>query len=364
MAITAEEREFALWLKRYIDERGITQQEVADLIYVDKSNVTLRFKGITPFTRKDVENLDQAWHEHGALLERAGFLERDRHSLLIVPGSRYLDEVWIKDRLDEAADLRTSPNAGSSRRAKRYLEALIAYLESCKEDQTTRLYQAKVRLEALELRGDITGVSEGIFQAAKDLRHAVDDTADREFAYDYASGMSDLAVGRGRYEQALTYQEEALRLTPALNDPRTEKLWTEIAIANIHSYTDPENPAAMHVVEDASAELEVPSYPLGDWPIESPSYLGVLQTKLNLQLGLDLQKAGETLEVILRNFLPSPAMSDDITTLVAAAEFYALDHQEAIMEKYLGQAGKLIRQHDLNYYASEIERVRSLLEEH
>jgi hypothetical protein len=177
--------------------------------------------------------------------------------------------------------------------------------------------------------------------------------------------MSDFSGGARDYEESLFYERRALKLVDLLERPTVARLETEISIINLLALSDPSNAEAEQRLETLKSALYVPRYDIGKWPkFDETNYLDLLQAEFNLRLNQDghSPKAGDILTIILEKFRYSPYTMQNATSLLCAAEFYAIDGQQNIMEDYLKQSQELIDGEQIHWYDGEVERIRGLFD--
>lgn len=180
------------------------------------------------------------------------------------------------------------------------------------------------------------------------------------------SPLSDLYVGVNDYQQALLHQRKALDPVRAVPDRQADQLDTEVAVARLMTATDPTNPEIARILEKVRPLLWVPRYEAWQWPQPSdgPTYLDLLHADAALQLTLgDMQQAGDTVTLMLGRFLTSPRVSDNIASLLVAADFYARDGQADDMERYLASAEELIERFQQHWFGDEASVIRDRLGE-
>lgn len=346
-------------LRAELNERGVRESELADWLNTSVSTISRRLNGKSAFSRDEVATLDERLGDHGALLHLAGFVPDHRE----LPRSRYFDEQGFVERFEEVLLLshnELTPLAVVERSIRR----LLSYLRSVEQTRSVRRYQLRLECELLDCLSNRAGVTPHILKSAMGARRAVDSLGDRLLAYQYEGLLSDLYVGVNDYERGLLHQRKALDLIRPFPDQQAEQLDTEVAVARLMTATDPDDPEITEILDRAKPLLWVPGYDTWQWPRpgEGPSYLDVLHAEFALQLTLrDMQRAGDTLTLALSKFLTSPRVSDNIATLLTAADFYARDHQEAEMERYLGQAECLIDKFDQRWFGDEAALIRGQL---
>jgi hypothetical protein len=336
---------------------GITQREVAKWLKdVDVGAVNRRLTGKRTFLREELDILDWVLGENGALLEKAGYIPDDTYP----PKSRYLDEEWLRRRLDEKeVVLHFAPLDI----AEGCVKGLLGYLASVQEDRSVRRYKTWLELDNLDLMINRFGIDAYFLLKAKELETVVQKVDDNELTYYYESSMTDFCGGARDDEQALLYERRALKLVDSLERPIVACLETEISIVNLLALTDPSNSEAEQRLETVKSALYVPSYDIEKWPkFDETNYLESLQAEFNLRLyqGGHTSGAGDVITIILGKFLHSPYKEQNATSLLCAAEFYATDGQQNLMEDYLKQSQELIDGDEMHWYDGEVERIREL----
>jgi hypothetical protein len=148
---------FARWLSRYMKQRGIEQQELREIWHLDKATISRRLSGQSRTTRADIAELDERWGEGGELLLRAGYVPDSAAA----PKGRYLDEQWLKRRIEAVEALSVSPYASPQKTAEE-ISALIRYARSTSPiyDKAKRLkYELQLQIDLVDLQADANGVS-------------------------------------------------------------------------------------------------------------------------------------------------------------------------------------------------------------
>jgi hypothetical protein len=352
---TERDVRFSSWLATHLKEMSVTHREIAKWLGIDPGAVNRRLTGQRPFRRDELEIIDRLLGEHGALLRKAGYIPDDASS----PRSKYLDEEWLLHRLKEEAVLF---RYASVEVALNRIEELLAYLESVHEQEykLVKKYKTLLKLDKLDLLIGRFGMDSYLLNRAGALGKVVQQVDDNELSYVYETAMTIFSSGVNDYEQALVHDQRALRITDSLERPVVAHLQIEISIIDVLTHIDPWNPEAEEKLETVKAALYVPRY-IGNWPeIDEPSYLDVLQVEFNLRLEQagPTSEAGDILTTILNNFLYAPSTEDTITSLLCAAEFYALDGQKDCMENYLNEVQPLIEQR--HWFDGEVERIKEV----
>jgi hypothetical protein len=353
--------DFRTVLRAELEDKGIQESELAEWLGTSISTVSRRLTGKSELRREEVAILDERLGEHGGLPIAAGFLP-DRGELA---PSQYFDEQAFRDRFEEVLLLGMSPHA-SLNMVERSIKRLLTCLRSVKQDRTVRRYRLRLELELLERSSNRSGVTQDILRRVMSLRSAVGTLDDRMLSYEYESILSDLYVGVDDYERALLHQRRALELVAATPSQDAERIRSEITIARLLAGIDPWSPEAAQLLEAAAPRLWVERYEPWRWPrpMDGPSYLDVLHAQFALQLSqADMQQAGDTVSTILDRFVTSPRVSDTITSLLCAAEFYGRDHQLVMMEQHLTEAETLIHQFEQHWFGDEPRLIRNLLRE-
>jgi hypothetical protein len=336
---------------------SVKQSEVAKWLGIDPGALNRRLTGQRLFRREELEIIDGKLGEHGALLLKAGYKPDDAYP----PKSRYLDEEWLRHRLDEKEVLLHFATLGVSEGCVR---GLLDYLDSVREDWLVRKYKTWLELDLFGLVIERSGMNEDILLKGKALETVVQKVDDNEFTYHYECSMSDFCGGARDYEQALFYEQRALKLVDSLEKPMVARIETEIAIINLLALIDPTNTEAEKHLEIVKPALYVPSYDVG-WPkFDETNYLELLQAEYNLRLyqSEHTSEAGDILTIILEKFLHSPYTVQNATSLLCAAEFYAIDVQQNLMEDYLKRSQELIEGDGIHWFDGEVERIRGLFD--
>ena len=173
--VGVRDRQFAAWLKEHLKQRDIRETEVATWLNMNVSNVSRRLKGLTPFRRDEIELLDEKIEAHGAVMLQAGYLP----DIAYIPRSRYLDKDWFIEQIDELSDLfNFSPIQTAEKRVSR----LLAYLNSLHEDSLVRKYRIWLTVDYIEAAAYNHGISEIYIKKARDLRHDVYATRDKNLS--------------------------------------------------------------------------------------------------------------------------------------------------------------------------------------
>jgi hypothetical protein len=343
-------------LKVQLGQRDIHEEEIAGWLGISTASVSRRLNGIIPFQREEIEILDQELEEHGALLWEARYVPEGYHP----PVGIYLNEEWLQQQIEYAEVIARFDRLD---RAEQHITQLRTELAPFKEESLGKKYRMKLRLELLDIEAYRPGRIQAVLQKATKLEKAIQAIGDRQLLYDYYTLMSDFANGANDYELALAHERQALKLVDSLEKPTAARLETEISLVNLLAFSAPSSSEPEQYLETVRSALYVPSYDLGKWPkLNEPNYLDVLQAEFNLRLeqGGHTSEAGDILTTILEKFLDCPYKTQKTTSLLCAAEFYAIDKQQSLMENYLKQAQSLIEGEEIHWFDSEIERITEM----
>jgi tetratricopeptide (TPR) repeat protein len=352
---------FLATLREELRDQGIQEAELADWLNTSASTISRRLNGRSEFSREEVAILDERLGEHGGLLMLAGFIPEQAE----LPRSRYFDEQAFFERFEETLLLSLN-QATPIAVAERSLRRLLSYLRSVEQTHTVRRYALRLEFELLDRVSNRAGVTPAILRAARDLQRAVEAHSDRSLAFEYEGLLSDLYVGLNDYQRALLHQRKALDLIRVLPDRQADQLDTEVAVARLMTAIDPAAPEIPRILEKAKPLLWVPRYEAWQWPQsgDGPSFLDLLHAEAALQLTVgDMQRAGDTVTLMLDAFMTSPRMSDNIASLLVAADFYARDGQADDMERYLILAEELIEKFGQHWFGDEANVIRDRLGE-
>jgi hypothetical protein len=352
-------QKFLVSLKVQLGQRDIHEKELAGWLNSSVSGVSRRLNGIIPFQREDIEILDQELEEHGALLWEAGYVPKDYHP----PVGIYLNEEWLRQQVEYAETIAQFDRLDS---AERYIEELRKRLAPFKDESLAKKYRMKLYLDLLDIEAYRPGRIRSVLQKATKLEKTIQSVGDKQLLYEYYTLMSDLTNGANDYELALVHERRALKLVDSLEKPTAARLETEISLVNLLAFSDPSSSEPEQYLETVKSTLYVPNYDLGKWPkSDEPNYLEVLQAEFNLRLeqGGSNSEPGGILTIILQDFRDCPYKIQKATSLLCGAEFYAMDKQQSLMEKYLKQAQTLIEGEELHWFDSEIERITELFKD-
>ena len=323
-------------LRADLQSHGVREQELAEWLSLSPSTVSRRLNGKSEFSRDELVAIDERLGHGGGLLVSAGYLP-DTDEL---PRSRYFDEATFQERFDEILLLTASPHTSvgvTERRIKR----LLSYLGSVEQCRSARLFQLHLQLELLDCAANRSGVTLPLLRSALGMRCAIDEVRDRALSYVYESFLSDFYVGFDDHERALRHQLRSLDLIPPGAEWNAERLHTEITVARLMAPLELGGQQAERALASATEALWVDGYRPWQWPspLDGPSYLDVLHAKFAMQIARgEMAGAGDTVSLILDKFLTSPRVSDNITSLLCAAEFFARDDQPTTMERHLADS--------------------------
>lgn len=338
---------------------GVTEGDVAGWLDKSQPTVSRRLNGEIPFRRDELEILDEALGERGALLRQAGYVPQDAYPT----ASRYLDEAWLLRRLDEAEAISSNRDASWSV-SEGYLKMLLSYLAPLREDRLVEKYRTRLQLDLLDIASERFGVTAGIIRSARSLGGTVNESKDRELTYRYETAMMGFAAGAGHYERGLNHQRWALTIAEAWDKLDPQRAWDQLQVAHLLAITSPGSPESETIIETLKPQLWTVEYRPGEWPrpIDGASYLDVLLTEFSFYFhqGL-LSRAGDLLDLILGKFMTSPYSSDTILVESSAAEWYAAHGQGRLMEAHLLRADTLIRRYERFWYGDEVDRIRGTL---
>jgi hypothetical protein len=345
-------------LRAQLRHGGVQEAELADWLGVSVSTVSRRLNGKSNFSRDEIVVLDEHLGHGGGLLVAAGYMP-DADT---IPASRFFDEMAFLARFEEVILLNTLSRSTAAV-AEQRLKQLLGYLKAVEQTRVVRWHQLRVELELIDAASNRSGVTPQLLRMAIDRRRAIQAVGDRTLTYVYESLLSDLYLGAGDYGRAIAHQRRSLASTEPGPEGDADRLHTDITIARLLTAMDADVSSLPTSLDTAREVLWIDTYRAWEWPspVDGPSYLDVLHADFAVQVALGgMQKAGSLVELILDKFMTSPRVTDNITSLLCAAEFFARDAQPDMMERHLAEAESLISRFDQHWYGDEVAAIRRL----